>query len=497
MNRALGAAAAGVAALAIGCGGGSSDGSSNASPKPASANVRVGNVVTGRFNLAMSTSFQPAAYDSWFFGSFPTATTPLGNLAPRHIRLQPLFEGVPQRSARSWDFAVVDAFAQPVLGVGDRSPEFQVAVAPEFMYDANHDFVDPTYRQFAGYAQNLVRYYNRGGFSAPDGRHASPSGHPITWWGIHNEPNINGVSAQDYPRMYNTLVPAMRAVDPSLKFMALELADFGDQEQQFVPSFVQAVTAPVDVLATHFYSTCNQTDNDQQIFGTVPGFADGVRYIDGQLKTKPALASVPIWITENNVNADYDAGNGQSACNAGHPFVTDRRGSSAFFAAWRPLVFSALGKAGAQALYHWAFQGDAQFGEFDDTFGRPRLSYWVDYWLAHLFPAPLGADLLQFTTDTSGIEVLPVRSADGSVVVMVVNYAVAAPGDNDGKGVPRTVAVDVSALGPFGHADVIVIDGQTDPVNGPAATPLGSTSTFDITLPGYGVAFVRLVTSPS
>lgn len=66
-------------------------------------------------------------------------------------------------------------------------------------------------------------------------------------------------------------------------------------------------------------------------------------------------------MTENNVNADYDAGNGISACN-GTLFVTDLRGSSAFFAAWRPYVFSQLGKAGIRALYHWDYGADAQYG---------------------------------------------------------------------------------------------------------------------------------------
>lgn len=38
---------------------------------------------------------------------------------------------------------------------------------------------------------------------------------------------------------------------------------------------------------------------------------------------------------------DFDAGNGVSACNPDQTFVTDQRGSSVFFAAWRPYVFFA------------------------------------------------------------------------------------------------------------------------------------------------------------
>ncbi len=42
------------------------------------------------------------------------------------------------------------------------------------------------------------------------------------------------------------------------------------------------------------------------------------------------LANVPIWVTENNVNADYDNGNGMSNCIPGQKFVLDPRGTSAF-----------------------------------------------------------------------------------------------------------------------------------------------------------------------
>ena len=83
----------------------------------------------------------------------------------------------------------------------------------------------------------------------------------------------------------------------------------------------------------------------EEVMGTVPGFASSVQTIRTNLSTaNPALATLPIWITENNVNADFDAGNGKSACNPGQTFVDDLRGSDAFFAAWRPYVFSQVAK---------------------------------------------------------------------------------------------------------------------------------------------------------
>ena len=237
---------------------------------PPDATVVISKNMNGPFSVMMSTSFQPAEWDYQFFTLNPTATTTLGNLGAQHVRLQGISQGVPQgaegTSSTAWDFSILDAITQPVLSVGDHSPEFQIAKAPAFMYSGNNStnsFTDLTFSEFAGYAQNLVAYYNvPGGFNAADGNHASPSGLPITWWGIYNEPNLNNsLTPQQYTDMYNAIVPAMQAVDPTIKFAALELSDFSGQPQAWVPTFVGGVTAKVDVMATHFYSSCNQKDH--------------------------------------------------------------------------------------------------------------------------------------------------------------------------------------------------------------------------------------------
>lgn len=493
-----------VLALLFGCGSGSMSSPGGGGNPPPSATATISKEVTGTFKVATSTSFQPAEWDYTLFQSFPSLTTTLGNLQPQHIRLQGQSEGIPQgvsgSNSTAWDFTVLDAITQPVLGVADHSPEFQIAKAPPFMYAGagnSNDFLDLTFQQFAAYAQNLVLYYNKGGFIANGQAYASPSPYPITWWGIYNEPNINNnLTPQQYVEMYNTVVPAMQAIDPSLKFVAVELADFSGQPQAWLPTFVNGdggVTAQVDAMATHFYSTCNQKDTDAQLFSTIPGFVSDVAYFYAETATNPALAQVPVWVTENNVNADYDAGNGMSACNPGQQYVVDQRGSSAFFAAWRPYVFSQLGKAGVQALYHWDFGADAQFGEVNATSGQLQLSYWVDYWLDRMFPSSAGSSLLQYSdTDDAEIEVLPVLNNDGSVVVMVANHAVNSPDDNNGPGAPRTVLVDVSALGTFSSGTLLAINVDTSAVSGPSATSITPAPQITVTLGGYGVVFVTL-----
>jgi hypothetical protein len=120
----------------IACGGG---GGSTPTPTPPptptpvqKVAVTVSSTKAGTLNLAMSTSFQPAEWDYQFFTNHSSATIPLGNLNPAHVRIQAVSQGIPQTAANAWDFTKLDAILQPVLGVGDHSPEFQVAYGPSF-----------------------------------------------------------------------------------------------------------------------------------------------------------------------------------------------------------------------------------------------------------------------------------------------------------------------------------------------------------------------------
>jgi hypothetical protein len=466
--------------------------------------VNTGLGVNGKLGEFMATSFQPADWDYQFFANNSGATTPLNNLSSQHIRLQPVDGGTPQggdTTSQTWSFTELDSVFNPVAGVADHSPELQLAVAPEWMWNSNNQ-LDPThFSDFAEYSADMVKYYNTTtGFTDSSGTahvHSTSTSTltPVAYWGIFNEPNINGLTASQYTQLYNLVVPAMQAAGSlvPIKFVAVELADFGQEPEKYMPTFASGVTAQVDTFATHFYSSCNQKDTDQTVMNTVPGFASDVKYVYSQLQTNLALASVPVWVTENNVNADYDKGGGISACN-GTPFVLDHRGTSAFFAAWRPYVFSQLGQAGNQALYHWDYDADQQFGEVDYNSGGLYLSYWVDYWLERYFPSPPGEDILNLNvTETSTVETLAVREADGSVVVMVANHAVHSSSDNNGTGDPRTVVVDLSGWPAFSSATLLTMDANASVTSGPSATSVTPRARMEITLNGYGVAFLKLV----
>jgi hypothetical protein len=471
--------------------------------------------INGQLKLFMSTSFQPAEWDYQFFENHP-ATEPaqLNSLGSQHIRIQGISQAVPWKAnsnppaASDWDFTKLDAIVQPVLSAADHSPEFQIAVAPPFaglVDSSGHLIVNAANLQLmASFFANLVRYYNKGGFTWGGQTFKSASSHPITWWGIFNEYNINGLTPSEYVQLYDAVVPAMLAVDPTLKFSALELADYdyqvGDPRNN-LPTFVAlpaagGVNAQVDVASTHFYSSCDQKDPDVVLFATVPGFVKDVEYFRQQLALRPDLANVPVWVTENNVNADYAAANGMSNCNAGQMFVPDMRGTTAFFAAWRPYVFSQLGKAGSQALYHWDYTADTQYSEVDYTTGNKYLSYWVDFTLTQMFPVTATSSptiLALESSDVSSIESLATKNPDGSYVIMITDRAIHSSSDNNGPGDPRTIVVDVAALGNYSSVTQLTLQSDTDLTKGPQPVTLSPSPKLSVTLNGYGTAFLHLI----
>jgi len=110
-----------------------------------------------------------------------------------------------------------------------------------------------------------------------------------------------------------------------------------------------------------------------------------------------------------------------------------------------------------------------------------------------MFPAGSGQQRLESTnSDESDIEVLAVKNTDGSVVVMIANHAVASPTDNNGSGLSAKISLDVSALGSFASAALVIIDSTTSPATGPTSAPVSPSSPISVTLDGYSVAILKL-----
>jgi hypothetical protein len=280
------------------------------------------------------------------------------------------------------------------------------------------------------------------------------------------------------------MVPAMAQADPTIKFAAVELSDWV-QDAEDLPAHLRFECDRSRGRARHallFHLQPANTDDNN--------LSDGAQLCKrGQLHLLAAchsagLAGVPVWVTENNVNADYALDNGLSNCN-GTPFVLDPRGTSPFFAAWRSLVFELLGQAGAQALYHWDFSSNAHLARPIPR-AIPTLSYWVDYYLSHWLPSPPGQDILQ--TTSSGCCLWIDHSGNGLMLrTRYAHHGASQSGrigsDPDvqsrGQKFTTTTAREHLApsrsiyrpLGPFTSATLVTLDAATPP-SGPVLQSL-------------------------
>ena len=78
------------------------------------------------------------------------------------------------------------------------------------------------------------------------------------------------------------------------------------------------------------------------------------------------------------------------------------------------------------------------------------------------------------------------------MTVMIVDWSVHSPTDDNGSGDPRTVVVDLSSWSNFAAASLVTIDANTNVATGPSGVGITPAPRIPITLPGYGVAFLTL-----
>ncbi len=96
-------------------------------------------------------------------------------------------------------------------------------------------------------------------------------------------------------------------------------------------------------------------------------------------------------------------------------------------------------------------------------------------------------------SDTTSIESLATKNPDGSYVIMITDRAVHSSSDNNGPGDPRTIIVDVAALGNYSSVSQPILQSDTDLTNGPQPANLSPSPKLSVTLNGYGTAFLHLI----
>ena len=347
----------------------------------------------------------------------PGAQAKLAAYAPPLVRLH---VGTVGQQQGNWNFAPLDDLVNTVRAYGGE-PIMNVRYAPEWMWTCTTfhgigDIKDLTFTTFADYMARLVSYYNTGSMTTESGTViTNPAGtkNRITHWEIWNEPSLsnetpcrlpnNGpaLTPDRYVTMWNAVVPKMRAVDPTIKFVGPALDDaLTDRNLGYVPALMARATYKPDAISYHVYGGWENRQSDREIFDG-SNLVWGLRDITGGVdRLKKEAPGIPIWISELNVNADY---------------ATDpaKRPWTGYGVAWGASAFRLAALKGVSLIRQFEFVSTPQFGQVDAATGAPTLPYWRDRLLSQAFPA--GSTILSSSSSQAEIESLAVRRPDGTL----------------------------------------------------------------------------------
>jgi len=401
----------------------------------------------------------------------------------------------------AWDFRTLDELVTTAYRSGAR-PMLDIGYMPDWLWDCPGERpIDPSYSAFGEYAARLVSYYNRGSFVAEDGRTiVNPAGttHRVDVWEIWNEPDLwtlacvgptgkgpglPSLTPATYLSIWNAVTPRMRAIDPTIKLAGPTTARGAEgNAQAYLDLLMRQATPKPDIITMHAYGSHDERDLDRCVFdGYASGkgcFADGMAAMTKTVREFQALAGGrPIWITEANSLASYaiDA----KARNWG-PLGT----------AWKASAFARMAAMNVGAIFEYSFIHPAgnQFSAIDRETGAPLLSYWTHREITRSFS--VGDNILASSGVPSGIDVLAVKTADGTVNVLVVNRRVADPTDMAGQGAAASVTLRLSGVGAGGELTLRMLDDETSLAEGPLSVLQPHATSATVRFDGYGAAIL-------
>ncbi|MDG5816526.1 DUF3244 domain-containing protein [Chitinispirillales bacterium ANBcel5] len=119
----------------------------------------------------------------------------------------------------------------------------------------------------------------------------------------YNAPYLSGYTVDDYCNDFNAVAEALRAIDPDIKLVGLELSH---RYNQWVPQFIEQCRDNVDILSVHYYpfnaAQCTYS-NARNSFSSFNTFYDNIRnLIDENADGK----DIPLLIGETNISWDGD-----------------------------------------------------------------------------------------------------------------------------------------------------------------------------------------------
>jgi hypothetical protein len=310
--------------------------------------------------------------------------------------------------------------------------------------------------------------------------------------------------------MWDVVVPAMKAVDPSIKVVGpatsnpaslapesvkTAVVTTGPSDRSYLShaDFVQTLMAgaanPPDILSVHAYAgSAGSKDSDSRLFGE----PDKIALASFQRAVAPYAGSTPVWLTETNVEA-------------GHFDRSDFRGVTQFDSAWLAHNFDRWCSAAPQvsALFQFEFAIDSTFAavaaapppagcpsvpacSFEP--GQPLLSYWTMMLLNRLVPAR--ASVVSVSGVPGGLDVLAVAKPQdpSGLTVVVVNHQTSG---QPGIGTPASLVLELAGKRPFAGR-LWTVDENTDLVAGPPPRSIDRNTSLALDTAGYSVTFIEI-----
>lgn len=222
----------------------------------------------------------------------------------------------PADGKTSWDFSLIDPLMEDFMNAtAGHSVVPNFSTIPQWMfktekpvpypadpdevvwkYEQGTEFRDPSLKELGDYYARLVSWYTQGGFTDEFGkRHDSGHHYKIPYWEVLNEVDFeHHMTPETYTRVYDSIVSAIRRVEPQMKFMGAGLAgtlpgicltqDNAGFFEYFLNPKNHKPGIPLDMISYHFYASpgADQSPEVQpySVFDQADGFLTQVRYVE-------------------------------------------------------------------------------------------------------------------------------------------------------------------------------------------------------------------------
>ena len=367
-----------------------------------------------------------------------------------YARIQPWFPypklGVaeldpPSNGKTHWDFAGMDplvmdfynaAEGRPIVLSFSAIPEWMVRTDAlvaypadpdeiDFNYDPGTELRDPSLKEVVGYYERLYDWYTNGGFTDEAGV-IHKSGHHlhVAYWEVLNEIDMeHRWSPEQYTRIYDAIVTALRAKNPTQKFIGLALTNPVDRDHQpyfeyFLNLKNHAPGIPLDAISYHYYVGVNPDDKPEtlqaEFFKRADVLIEAVKKVEAVRKrlspsTKTYIDELgTMWM------------NGEKADNPPIPDHYWTLGSSVFAYMYLGLVRQGIDIIGAAELidYPGQFAGTTLL---DWNTGKPNARFLVTD-LLHKTVKP-GDTLHPTASSSTAAEAQAFSNAQGKTLVLI------------------------------------------------------------------------------